>query len=412
MLAKLKNCIFPQKNSLISQKNRWEFFDLSLLGKEISGYAETLFDGRYIYYGPERNYDLRKFSHTSHSYMLRVDTTLPFSQKESWQVFDIKKFFPEAAGSVGMVFDGRYIIFAPFRKGGPGEYLLNSIVVKYDTHNAFGFQDAWSKFDLKHIHEDAGGFVGADCDDEYAYFTPYVSNEKSIFVRYKLSAPIDDVNAWEYVNLLEFNQSLKGYIGCQYANGYVYFSPCFSDITNLPHGNMLRFNTKKSFTDKNSWEVMDFTNALDTRVGYDGMSFDGRYIYYAPYYCKKPWDNNKTHGNLLRFDTTSKFKDEDAWESFDLEKNLSTHLIGFIGAGFDGQRIYLAPVANKKGYHGNVVCYDTHFPFQDKLAYSFFDISKLNKRCIYYDGKITSDGQHMYFSACGPNAMMARFRFA
>ncbi len=50
MFAKLKTVLSNFElfqKPLITQKNRWEFFDLSSLGIEVSGYAETLFDGRY-----------------------------------------------------------------------------------------------------------------------------------------------------------------------------------------------------------------------------------------------------------------------------------------------------------------------------------------------------------------------------
>jgi hypothetical protein len=395
----------------LKDTERWEAFDLKQLGEHISGYAESLFDGRYVYYGPERNYDNAGCSHISHAYMLRYDTWGPFTQKESWQSFDVRSLWPDAGGGGGMIFDGQYVIYAPFRTGGAHEYLINTIALRYDTTRPFDAAEAWSRFDMKRLHKDAGGYVGADSDREYAYFTPLYSGRSSLFARYKLSMPFEDPASWDVVDPSYFNLNLKGYVGCQCVDGYVYYSPCFNDITGEMHGNMLRYNVALPFDAKEAWEWFDIKPYKPQCAGYDGLVFDGFYLYYVPYYCRKPWHDKITHGHVLRYDTRMSFQDSAAWESVNMAATVYPELEGFIGGGFDGRLVYLAPVKNQGGYHGNVAAYDTTLSFQDPAAWCYFDVAQFGERFNYYDGRVISDGSHMYFVACGPGAMMIRFRF-
>lgn len=89
----------------------WVVFPMSQVAPLANGFAGGAFDGRYVYFVPER-----------HGLFVRYDTRAPFDNPASWSTFGLDKLgvpehVPAAGGAVsnfrGAIFDGKSIYFVP-----------------------------------------------------------------------------------------------------------------------------------------------------------------------------------------------------------------------------------------------------------------------------------------------------------
>ena len=188
----------------------------------------------------------------------------------------------------------------------------------------------------------------------------------------------------------------SGYLGATTDGRYVYFTP-FNNGRGY-HGEILRYDTTKDFESNDAWKTFD-THKLpfgNNPVGYADNTFDGRYVYFAPY------NNNEIfHGVVLRYDTTQDFESVESWETFDPSNNgVGIEARGYIGAIFDGSFVYFIP--DNKGPdatpHGEVLRYDTRLEFQSSESWDTFD-AKLNgigTNPAGYNGA-EFDGRYVYF---------------
>jgi hypothetical protein len=89
-----------------------------------------------------------------------------------------------------------------------------------------------------------------------------------------------------------------------------------------------------------------------------GATFDGRFIYMAPYYTGTVYT-----GATVRYDTQGAgFTTAAAWSAFDVS-TLNANAKGYHGAAFDGQYIYLAPAVNAASTpHGDVARFNAKTP--------------------------------------------------
>ena len=66
-------------------------------------------------------------------------------------------------------------------------------------------------------------------------------------------------------------------------------------------------------------EVIEITNSIKTftpkiaKGGYWGGTYDGKYVYFVPYA-----NGTKHHGDVLRYDTTKPFEQDNSWEVFSM----------------------------------------------------------------------------------------------
>jgi hypothetical protein len=120
----------------------------------------------------------------------------------------------------------------------------------------------------------------------------------------------------------------------------------------------MRYDTLSPFETASSWLAFDpGANGVGIDPdGYNGGTFDGRYIYFSP-------TNNGTapHGEVLRYDTTLPFNSTGAWTTFDPGANgLGNDPDGYAETLYDGKYIYFVPDRNGTGIiHGEVLRYDT-----------------------------------------------------
>lgn len=108
----------------------WSTFNVSSVNTNASGFAGTVYDGRYVYLVPEDN-------GTPNGFVTRYDTTAAFGSTMSWQTFDIASINSAAVGFYGGGFDGRYVYFVPAYK---------TTVARFDSRSPAGLPPALGSF--------------------------------------------------------------------------------------------------------------------------------------------------------------------------------------------------------------------------------------------------------------------------
>lgn len=311
-------------------------------GLDTRGYYGAVFDGRYVYFVPRTD----GVSH--HSRMLRYDTLGDFTDGRSWHGCDIGLPVSHQSGA----FDGRYVYLSPGYRQSEKRHRDSGEIVRYDTKRSFDDKESYVVYDAAGTSGvDTKNFDGAVYDGRYVYFVP-LSNK--CVLRYDTQGEFTDKANWVGYD--------TGYLGMRMCVGgvfdgkYVYFAPYGDNPV------VVRYDVGKAFTKKGSWSTFEIARAegLGTR-GFDGAAFDGRYVYFVPFY-----DGGKDfHGTVLRYDTQSDFQAPESWRAFDAGNTDGLVTKGYNGAAFDGRYVYLAPWHDGKEYppkiegHGRVLRYDT-----------------------------------------------------
>ena len=342
----------------------WQAYDASSTdGLNTKGYYGAVFDGRYIYYVPRR--DENRF----HSRVLRYDTQGDFKNPASWQAHDagLNCSYQSAA------FDGRYIYFTPGHTvvhknevpdqpqcesppvtGMAPDYFLlgHGTVLRYDTQGAFKDQISWDHYDAMGTDGlDTCDYDGAVYDGRYIYFVPLSTGS---VLRYDTVGAFSDPTSWSGHDLKPLGVTL--HVGAVFDGRHIYF---------VPYGDnevATRYDTHRSFNDDDSWQVFHFpsTPGLTTR-GFDGALFDGRYVYYVPYYD----GGDIFHGVMLRYDTTSEFTQPSSWSCADGGQTDGLKTVSFNGGATDGRFLYFAAWMDGQSFperiigNGRILRYDT-----------------------------------------------------
>jgi hypothetical protein len=204
----------------------------------------------------------------------RYDTQADFGQAASWSSFDLAPLDANAAGFSGLVFDGRYLYFAPHKTADPR-------AARYDTRVSFEMASSWSVFDLTAVGQYAGGFTGGVFDGRYVYFVPATgssfNNRHSLVTRYDTQADFTAPNAWSGFDTQGISgNNLWAFTGGAFDGRYLYLVPGSSSSP------LLRYDTQAGFEAAGSWESL-FLNHVDVNASrYSGATFDGRYLYLSP----------------------------------------------------------------------------------------------------------------------------------
>ena len=379
----------------------WDAFNPGLhgIGDHPKGMIGGAFDGRYIYFAPYGQPDYT-------GDVLRLDTLGDFTDVAAWSSFnpDLNGVGVHPVGYWSAVFDGRYVIFIPMQNdtGHHGE------VLRYDTTGEFENVASWEAFDpgANGVGVDPDGFINGVFDGRYVYFCPYNNGTRKHgeVMRYDTTGAFSDVASWITFDCYEYGVGVQyGYAGATFDGRYVYFAPY--GINNLSnHGEVRRYDTHGEFTDASSWEAY---NAAEHGLGVDpegyvGAVFDGHYVYFVPY-LNYPY----YHGEVLRYDPTGNFDELSSWAVYDPgAAGLGNYLDGFIGGIFDGHYIYFIPAANNtEGIHSHFLCYDTTAPFDELTSWRTFDPRDFgisNQLGGYMEAVF--DGRHIYFT---PNRWLA-----
>ncbi len=396
--------------SEFKDESNWEAFDAGNIdGMQTKGYFGAVFDGRYVYYVPNR---MKSF----HGVVMRYDTSGDFDSADSYEAYN-------AAGTDGLnsigfsdgVFDGRYVYLVPFSNANG---VRHAIVLRFDTQAPFKSASSWAAFDAETIG--AGeGYDGAVFDGRYVYFVPfgYTPMANSKVLRLDTQGDFKSSGSWSVYDA-EGTDGLhtKGFYGGGFDGKHVYFVPYddgTADPTESEHGRVLRYDSTAIFSSPNSWEAYDAgsTDGMKT-IGYKGAVFDGRYMYFVPY--REAAD---VHGRVLRYDTTQGFKNAGSWSAFDASDIDGLDNRGYVGGVFDGKYVYFIPYSyDKSVYHSNFLRYDTSKGFKDGNAWEAVQHSNIGGLPTqgYKYGTI-ADG-YIYFSPYGKNptsfhGVVLRYKF-
>ncbi len=146
----------------------WATFDAGAngVGTDPDGFRDAVFDGRYVYFVQLDN------GSGNAGEMLRYDTTASFTTASSWTSYDpgSNGVGTDPDGYYGVAFDGRFIYMAQQNNGTAyaGEML------RYDTTASFTTATSWATFDAgaNGVGTDPDGFRGMVYDGRYLYFAP------------------------------------------------------------------------------------------------------------------------------------------------------------------------------------------------------------------------------------------------
>jgi hypothetical protein len=231
-------------------------------------YQNSLFDGRYIYYFP---YLARTF--------VRYDTTSVFTHSSSWSLMGISALHntdPSASrGTMKACFDGQYIYVAPY---------LSDTLWRYNTTSTFSNTASWEHIGLSAIvgatNTSALQIGGMGFDGRYIYFAP---TKLATFLRYDITQSFTSSSSFQKFSRADFfgATTSKECTSPIFDGQYMYFTT--EDDTNT----FVRYDTTKLFTTSSSWDTANLSTALgfttlDATAYFDGVTYDGKYIYYAP----------------------------------------------------------------------------------------------------------------------------------
>ena len=272
------------------------------------------------------------------------------------------------------------------------QYLIKAGLIKIDEDSSkkisYGYMEHYNQvmndpnlsYTEKFILTDKiipmmSGYRGATFDGESVYFAPYYSNygRHGIMIKYNTTQPFDDIDSWDVHNIGKYCAlphdctygGLTGFQGALYHNGFVYYVPYFIDETpsdekvRQPGSFVLRYDTSLDFRDSSAWLGVGYWDAYE-----DGIVV-GNHLYFSPHLDKK----NERHTFPLRYDTTKHFGALAAWEEIDLGLNAS-----YIGAAYDGKKIYYAPWQDDDQEGSSIMVYDTEKSFLAKSAWDFISI--------------------------------------
>jgi hypothetical protein len=351
-------------------------------GFDSAGYFGAVFDGRYVYFSPEQHDSLK-----THAIVLRYDTHSAFIDRTSYSAYDASKSSGlDVRGFYGAAFDGVYVYFIPRQID--MEYYHTRLL---RLHTGMDFKDpaAWDAFDVG-LKQSAQGVA---FDGRYLYLvpgftgTPKKENEYCAnVIRYDTHAPFKDRTSYATADL---KHCLGGTVGCydgaSFDGRFVYFAPLYNGV-------VIRYDTHGAFDDSMRWQKFDMTPLGAGSVV--GTVFDGRYLYYCAYACDK----------IVRFDTAGDFIDPVSWRCCPCDQTKGLKTAGFDGGFFDGRFVYFVPFvfgSKVEGYtfHSNFLRYDTQGEFNDPGSWDAHDASRASGLDSVGYNAGAFDGRYFY---CAP----------
>lgn len=297
-------------------------------------------------------------------------------------------------------FDGHYLYFFSAKTRNGAGY-----VYRYDTSLSFlndnngNNSNAWSV----HILEAGGGdereeaisFSGAVFDGRYIYGIP--GGESYKIFRYDTQQNFTNPNAWK-THIVPSGPGSVRFDGAAFDGQYVYMIPGGTSQNTYP---VIRYDTTREFTSPASWNTHDLSlndNLAQNQLGFSGALFDGEALYIIP---------NRSGNIRERFTPNSQFLKLE--EGFDANSNwipfdssaldAALEINEFSGGFFDGHRLSFLP-RGQTASHTNVLSFE---PNDDRSnftapqgAWSTWDLSVTNNLQLRgYQGAVF-DGRYAY----------------
>ena len=368
-------------NNLTMSARDFSFFDTTSVNENSSGFSGAVFDGRYVYYAPYAN------TMAYHGQITRYDTTKPLDDASAYSFFNAETVNSDYAGFWGGVFDGRYVYFAP----AANNTAYHGNVMRYDTTKSFTSAASYAFYDLTNLDVALVGFSGAIFDGYYVYFVPGDSSPYfGKVVRYNSVQPFTEAGSYSVFDTeSNVDSGSKGFCGAIFDGRYIFFVPYYNGVF---HGQVTRYDTTQSFTSAGSYSVFNTSSVNSNSKGFNGAVFDGRYIYYIPF-CSQAFSY---FGQITRYDTTQSFTSTSSYSVFDTTA-VNSNSKGFQGAVFDGKYIYFIPYYDGNDLSGQITRYDTTQPFNSASSYSIYNTAANSDISKGFQGG-TFDGKYVYIA--------------
>ncbi len=283
----------------------------------------------------------------------------------------------------------------------------NAYAVRYDTQQPFSHDESWSAFNTTTL-DTAANYWGVLSDGRHTYFVP---NKTTKVLAFDNGGPgdagSDFTNASNFTSY-DLGTGNGGYWGGTFDGTYVYFAP-FSGSVVARHDTALPVTA--------GWDVgatgfdLNTNFVLGATAHFWGGAYDGNHVYMVP--------NATQSWTLGAYSTAGTFNDYGSWSTCALGTTLlsgSSASSAFVGAAFDGKRLLLVPfgtaVADSGAASVPVVAYDTTQPLCPSTlssAYTTFDPTTLGggTGAAGFEGA-AFDGHYVYLIPHS-NSVIARF---
>jgi hypothetical protein len=314
-----------------------------------------------------------------------------------WSYYDTSRLVDIAQSFNGAVFDGRYITVINSTSAPP------SAQVRYDTQGDF-VSTGWTSFS-PNTSTLGVGWRGGTFDGRYVYLTPRLLTSTStgnFAARYDTQAGgFGSSSSWTGFNITiasgSVDQSIPAYSGATFDGRYVYFAPTShpmgtgSTSTFVPSGKVARYDTQATFNAAASWSYFDLAGVDAAAASFNGVVFDGRYLYFVP--------TATTNARVARYDTQASFTAAGSWTTFETT-SLNPHAGGFTGGVFDGRYVYFIPASadGTSTYRCIITRHDTQGSFTDAASWSVVDAATLTNgasSAMRFSGG-AFDGRYIY----------------
>jgi hypothetical protein len=219
----------------------WLYYDDGLSGAGFHHYEGATFDGRYLYLVPNlANQAIRPQS----GLFVRYDTSLPLTNASSWSSFSyLSAEGSNRFAYKGAVYDGRYVYYAPDKRTNYTE-TKHGLAVRYDTQSDFTNAEGWASFDASAMGGlDCRGYAGAAFDGRFVYYVPNGEpwDNHGNALTYDTHQPFIDSNSWMSVSMTNLlGAGTRAFFGAVYDGTYLYYAP----MKGSPAGRVVRFKTK------------------------------------------------------------------------------------------------------------------------------------------------------------------------
>lgn len=241
------------------------------------------------------------------------------------------------------------------------------------TYNDFTVTTNWSSYDVTaNVDASLHSYVGGTFDGRYVYFVP--NEAPNLALRYDTTGAFAAPASWSTFDTESVDINAYGFMGAVFDGRYVYYVPWYS--SGAVSNTMARYDTTAPFTSSTSWSIVS-----PPLAGYQGGTFDGRYVYMA--------QRTSGAGPLVRYDTTN----ADAaspWSTFDMV-SADNQAYWLFGALFDGRHVYVESTST-----GYIAQYDTTAALDAGASYGFFDVGASLGVAGLTNGAF--DGRYVYFT--------------
>ncbi len=316
-----------------------------------------------------------------------------FESASAWSTFDPNAVLGTCIYRFsGALYDGRYTYFCPNSELAPTPF--RGAFVRYDTRAPFDHPSSWAVYEVgPRIGPYATSYTAAAFDGRYVYATCRTVQEPTtvdVIVRYDTRAAFAADASWEIFGLAPANLGTQTYQGATFDGQRLYFAP-------LDSGKVLCYDTSGAFLDSNSWTIFDAAAAgIGGRFG--PPLFDGRYVHFPPAaYSGVP------SAPFLRYDTQAAFSAATSWQSFTPDTaGVTSARAAYIGGTFDGRYLYFSPSYYGTAYptpFSEILRLDTTASYTDASSWRVFNTMRRGLGVEPYGfNRAAFDGRFVYLT--------------